>query len=86
MYSASNRERQKVYPVTTVLLTCDFKDYILVVLCFMTIKNEHHDFVQVDANARPRLACIVKGYLQLETIERMNWPTKILDINQTKHY
>ena len=36
-------------------------------------------------NARPHLARIVNECLQQETIERMDWPAKSLDLNPIEH-
>ena len=38
------------------------------------------DLILMDDNARPHHARIVNEYLQQETIERMDWPAKSLDL------
>ncbi|KFM69431.1 hypothetical protein X975_20349, partial [Stegodyphus mimosarum] len=38
-----------------------------------------------DDNARPHRARIVDDYLQQETIMRMEWPARFLDLNPIEH-
>jgi transposase len=43
------------------------------------------DVILMDDNARPHRARIVIGYLQQETIERMDWPEKSPDLSPIEH-
>ena len=43
------------------------------------------DFILMDDNARPHRARVVTDYLEMETIERMDWPSLSPDLNPIEH-
>ncbi len=43
------------------------------------------DFILMDDNARPHRAMVTNGYLQAETIVRMEWPARSPDLNPIEH-
>jgi hypothetical protein len=44
-----------------------------------------YDFFIMDDNARPQRTRVATDYLKNETIEQMNWPSLLPDLNPIEH-
>ena len=62
-----------------------YRDEILAPIIRLYAGAIDDDFILMDDNAKPHLARIANEYLQQETIERMDWPAKSLDLNPIEH-
>ncbi|GBM13061.1 hypothetical protein AVEN_101910-1 [Araneus ventricosus] len=82
--SLSGRTDLHVFPRGTVNVQA-FRDDILDAYVRPYAGAIGDDFLQKDDKARPHRARIVGDYLQQETIQRMEWPARSLDMNPIEH-
>lgn len=70
---------------TGTLMARRYADEILRPLVIPYAAGIGHSFLFYHDNARPHTALLVETMLETETIQRMDWPARSLDLNPVEH-